>query len=384
MIQYFKRLLKRPSDSFFLLGPRGTGKSTWVNNEFKDAYLVDLLDEEIFQSFLSDVSLFKKELMRLEDNSWVIIDEIQRLPSLLNYVHWFIEKRQMKFALTGSSARKLKKADTNLLAGRAITKSMYPLLPEELKEEVSIDAILQHGSLPVIWQSQNKKDKLKAYVQLYLKEEIQTEGLVRNLPGFARFLPIAAIFHGQIINISNIARDAGVHRNTVSGFLQILEDTLLGFKIPAFEGKIKAREKKHPKFYLFDPGVVRAIKNQFGQVSMEEKGPLFEGWIANMLRFYGEHNDLFDELYYWSPAELKNTEVDFLLKKENRFIAIEVKAATRLRPEHFNGLKAIKNLSNLRRRILIYLGCKSLKTDDSIEVYSINDFCREISNLEVC
>lgn len=222
-------------------------------------------------------SNFAAELAAREDGGWVIVDEIQRLPNLLNEVYRFIEEKALRFVLLGSSARKLKKSGTNLLAGRAARMGMFPFVPEELDVDFDIELILRYGSLPIIWNSPDKKGALSAYVQLYLKEEIKAEALVRNLPGFARFLPIAALCHGELISISNIARNSGTARTTVSGFLDILDDTLMTMRLPGFEGKLRVRERKHPKLFWVDPGIVRAIKKQHGPVALEEKGALFEG-----------------------------------------------------------------------------------------------------------
>jgi len=205
----YHRLLQPPRQSFFLFGMRGVGKSTWARQLFPQAPRFDLLDEGLFQSYLRDPSLFGRELQRLSRGQWVLVDEVQRLPWLLNEVHRFIEERGLRFALLGSSARKLKQAGTNLLAGRALRRVMFPFLPQELGADFDLADVLRFGSLPIIWQAGNKAEALEAYVQLYLKEEIQAEAIVRNLPGFARFLPIAALFHGQVLNVAGLARDAG-------------------------------------------------------------------------------------------------------------------------------------------------------------------------------
>jgi predicted AAA+ superfamily ATPase len=169
----------------------------------------------------------------VKPGQWIWVDEIQRLPNLLNEVHRFIEDRRQRFILTGSSARKLRRTGVNLLAGRALTQTMYPLLPAELGRDFDLDAVLRFGSLAIVWDADSKREVLEAYVQTYLKEEIQAEALARNVAGFSRFLPVAALFHGQALNASALARDAGVFRMTVSGYLDILEDTLLAFRLPA-------------------------------------------------------------------------------------------------------------------------------------------------------
>jgi predicted AAA+ superfamily ATPase len=300
------------------------------------------------------------------------VDEVQRLPSLLNEVHRFIEDAGLRFVLTGSSARKLRRTGVNLLAGRALTRTMYPLLPAELGRDFDLENVLSHGSLPIVWSSPSKPETLKAYVQTYLKEEIQAEALARNLAGFARFLPIAALFHAQTLNVSALARDAGVSRMTVSGYLDVLEDTLLAFRLPAYAAKLRVRERKHPKLYWIDPGLVRAVKRQLTPLAQEERGALLEGFVAVVLRAYGEYAGLFDDLAYWSPTDAARTEVDFLLRKGSHFLAIEVKSSPRLSGDAFGGLRAIESLRGLTRRLLIYTGAKELRTEDGIDVWPVS------------
>ncbi len=311
------------------------------------------------------------------------MDEIQRLPQLLNEVHRLIEEKKLKFALTGSSARKLRRAGVNLLGGRALKKEMFPLTPEELGADFNLNRALRFGTLPLIWRSEEPKESLMSYVQMYLKEEIQAEALVRNLGGFSRFLPIAAIFHGQTLNISNVARDAEVKRPTVVGFFDVLEDTLLAKRLPAFESKLRVREKVHPKFYWIDSGIVRAARKNLSAPSAEESGPLLEGLVHTLLCAQKEYFGEIDEIFYWSPAEAKDTEVDFLIRKGTEYIAVEVKAARKLRPEHFRGLKAISELRGLVRKILVYLGDEELKIDNEIDVLPFNSFLRDLENRNI-
>ena len=368
------RILVPPKGSFFLFGPRGTGKSTWMRSVFPTAPRIDLLDEALYQSYLGNAGLFAAELQALPRGSLVLVDEIQRLPALLNEVHRHIEERGLRFVLCGSSARKLKKAGTNLLAGRAVRRNLHPFLPEELGDRFRLEDALQWGCLPVIWSSEDRRDSLQAYAQMYLKEEIQAEALVRNLPGFVRFLPVAALFHGQLVNVAGLARDAGVARTTVAGYLEIIEDTLLAFRLPAFEGRLRVKERKHPKLYWVDAGIVRALKRQFDPPTAEERGALLEGWVAGLLRSYCDYRGLFDDLYYWSPAEAAEVEVDFLLQKGKTFVAIEVKSSERYSDSMLRGLRAIGDLSGLSRRILLYTGSRVLRTQDNIEVLPVRAF----------
>ncbi len=365
------RITVAPKGSFFLFGARGVGKSTWARETLAGAHRFDLLDEGLFQSFLADPALFGAELRTLERDRWVVVDEVQRIPGLLNEVHRAIEELGLRFALLGSSARKLKTAGTNLLAGRALWRTMYPFVPQELGAAFDLETTLQFGSIPLVVASEDRAATLAAYVQLYLREEIRGEALVRNLPGFVRFLPIAALAHGQVVNVAGIARDAGTARTTVQGYLEILEDTLLAWRLAAFETRLRVRERKHPKLYWLDPGLVRAIKKQTGAVSSEEAGSLFEGWIHTLLRAYGDTGPLFDEIAYWAPAETRSVEVDFLLQRGGEHLALEVKAGARFSPAWLSGLTAIGDLPRLARRVLVYTGTRELRTPEGIEVWPL-------------
>ncbi|MFH2108325.1 MAG: ATP-binding protein [Chrysiogenia bacterium] len=372
--KYLNRIFQPPGQSFFLFGPRGTGKTTFITHQFKNVYSINLLDESLYQSYLAEISLFANELRALNPGSWVFVDEIQRIPNLLNEVHRFMEEKQFKFILTGSSARKLKSKGVNLLAGRALLKKLYPFLPEELGSAFNLEDTLTYGSIPLVWNSTDKKETLKAYVQMYLKEEIKGEAMVRNLPGFARFLPVSATMHGQLINVASASREAGIARTTFGDYLEILEDTLLAFKLPAFENKLRYRERKHAKLYWIDPGLVRAVNNRFGEVSPEERGAIFEGFIAGLLKAYQEYRSLFDEFYYWAPAGSSKLEVDFLLKKDKEFIALEIKSGNKAHKEHLKGLRAVSGLKGLKKRILVYNGDKKLLTEDGIDIWPFSFF----------
>ena len=375
MTLMYTRSLKSQNHSFFLLGPRGVGKSTWLYQYFSKAKWINLLDEALYQSYLEDISLFYQELKLLKPHSWVIVDEIQRMPQLLNEVHRLIETKKLKFALTGSSARKLRRSGVNLLAGRAHRYLMYPLTPKELGSDFNLNQVLRYGTIPLIFTQKDQGKALAAYVQMYLKEEIKAEALVKNLSGFARFLPVLALYHGQVINVSATARDAGVSRTTVNGFIDILEDTLLLNKLPAYEARLKVRERKHPKIYWIDPGIVRMAKKQTGPVGALEKGSLFEGYIYTCLKAKMEYKSDFDEMFYWASGTAKSIEVDFLLKRGNELTAIEVKTSKRFKKEDLKGLKAIAELKGVEKRILVYLGLQRMRID-GIDVMPFNNFCK--------
>ena len=374
-----KRILNAPEQSFFLLGPRGSGKSTWLRYMFPDAHVVDLLSEETYQRLLSNPGQFAGELRAIPSGRWVIIDEVQRLPDLLYEVHRFMEEKWLNFVLCGSSARKLKRAGVNLLAGRALRRFMHPFVPEELGEQFDLEEVMRYGSLPIVWDSTARQETLTAYAQLYLKEEIQAEALVRNLPGFARFLPVAALFHAQNINVTNIAREAGVARTTVTGYLDILEETLLCFRLPAYEAKLRVRERKLPKWYWCDPGIVRAMKRASGPLVQEEKGALFEGMVAQLLRAYRDYEGLFDDMYYWAPSGQSGKEVDFVLLRGSGLIAIEVKSGNTFTDAWCKGLRAIQSLKDLKRRIIACPKGPAMRTRDGIDILPFRQFADELA-----
>ena len=374
-----KRVLKAPKQTFFLLGPRGSGKTTWLRATFSDAHVIDLLSEETYQRLLASPGQFADELRAVPAGRWVIVDEVQRLPSLLNEVHRFIEERGQKFVLCGSSARKLKRGGVNLLAGRALYRSMHPFVPEELGQQFDLEEILRYGTLPIVWDSTAKQETLSAYAQLYLKEEIQAEALVRNLPGFARFLPIAALFHAQTVNVTNIAREAGVARTTVTGYLDILEETLLCFRLPAYEAKLRVRERKLPKWYWCDPGIVRGMKRVTGTIAPEERGTLFEGIVAQLLRAYKDYRGICDDIYYWATSGRSTMEVDFILVRGSDLIAIEAKSGNTFADAWCKGLRAIGPLEGVRRRIVVYPRGPAMRTKDGIDVLPFKHFAEELA-----
>ena len=366
----YKRLARVPDRSFFLLGMRGAGKSTWARHALPGAMRFDLLDEALYVDLLADPSLFGRLLSGVERGEWVVVDEVQRLPGLLNEVHRQIEDRGVRFALLGSSARKLKSAGTNLLAGRALRRAMHPFVPAELGDDFDLDEALAHGTIPLVWTASDRREVLASYTHLYLREEIRAEAAVRNLAGFVRFLPVAALMHAQTLNAASIARDSGVTRPTVNGYLEILEDTLIAVRLQAFEPKLRVRERRRPKLYWADPGLVRAVKRQLGPVANEERGALLEGWVHGLLRCHNEYQHLYDDIGYWSATD-SSAEVDFVLTRDGRHLAIEVKAARRYNTAMLKGLRALAELPGLRRRVLAYRGRHSFRTEDGIEVWAM-------------
>ena len=306
------------------------------------------------------------------------MDEVQRAPALLNEVHRLIEERGRRFALLGSSSRKLRVAGTNLLAGRAVRKEMFPLVPEEMGRDFNLERVLCVGAVPLVLASEDPARTLRDYVALYLRGEIRAEAAVRNLGGFIRFLPVAALLHGQTLSVSGVARDAGVARSTVAGYLEVLEDTLLAARLGAFEAKLRVRERRRPKLYWTDPGLVRAAKGLFGPLAPEERGALFEGWVFSLLRAYAEARTLCDDIHYWSPAESR-IEVDFLLRRDREFLATEARSAERYQTGMLRGLRAVDRFPGLARRLLVYGGSRSFRTDDGIEIWPALRFAEELA-----
>ena len=367
----YRRLAQVPAQSYFLLGMRGVGKSTWAQQALPDALRLDLLDEALFTDLLGDPSLFRQLLSAVGPGEWVVVDEVQRIPSLLNEVHRMIEGRSVRFALLGSSARKLKTAGTNLLAGRALHKAMHPLTPAELGGDFNLDDALRYGTIPLVWTAPDRREALQSYTQLYLREEIRAEAAVRNLSGFVRFLPVAAVMHAQTVNAASVARDAGIGRSTVNGYLEILDDTLLAVQLPAFEARLRVRERRRPKLYWADPGLVRAVKRQLGPVAAEERGALLEGWVLGLLRAHNEHQRVYDDIGYWAAAE-SAAEVNFVLTRDREHLAIEVKASERYNTAMLKGLRAVADLPGLARRVLVYRGQRAFTTEDGIAVWPLD------------
>jgi predicted AAA+ superfamily ATPase len=250
---------------------------------------------------------------------------------------------------------------------------MHPFVPAELAERFDLAQALRFGLLPIVRDSSEPEETLSAYTQLYLREEIQAEAVVRNLPGFSRFLPIAALYHGQTVNVTNMSREAGIARTTAIGYLEILEDTLLCFRIPGLEAKLRVRERKHPKWYWCDPGLVRAMKRSAGPVLPEEKGALFEGLVAQLIRAYRDYAGICDDISYWSGGS-RESEVDFVLAQGAKRIAIEVKSGRQFHEQWCRGLRAIAPLEGLMRRFVVYPSGPELRTEDGIEVVSLERF----------
>jgi predicted AAA+ superfamily ATPase len=355
----FKRQVGFPeNDSFFLFGPRGTGKSHLLHSQFPEAPIFDLLDTDLQFRLLAKPSLLESLIPpdAGKKKQPIILDEIQKVPALLDEVHRLIEKKKFRFVLTGSSARKLRRSGTNLLAGRAQTCSMHPFTSLELGKEFSLSRALTYGMLPKAYLEKNNS-YLASYVGTYLKEEVLQEGLTRNLEGFSRFLQAAAFSQASVLNRIKVAEDAAIGRRAAEGYFEVLKDLLLSVELPVFSKRAKRTLIRHRKFYFFDTGVFRSIR-PMGVLDSEEdlKGAAFETLVLQELRALNNAHEWGAEIFFWR-TQLKQ-EVDFVLYGPQIFTAIEVKSSSRLRPEDFAGLKLFGEDYPQAKRILIHGGTR--------------------------
>ncbi len=346
----FKRILNLESllqkKSFFLLGPRCTGKSTLINQQLKEkALVIDLLDSDYYLRLQSR----PKDLeSMIEDKHLVVLDEIQKIPPLLDEVHRLIEKNRITFLLTGSSARKLRRNHSNLLAGRAWLANLFPLVTDEIPL-FNLDRYLQYGGLPQVYASQYPDEELKAYVRTYLYEEIQAEALVRKMPDFSRFLEVAALFNGELINFTNIGNDCQVSPSTVREYYHLLEDTLMGFTLHPWTRSKKRKAIQTAKFYFFDTGVAHALaRTEKLDRNSDLYGKAFEHFIGMELKAYLSYRRLPDELSFW--RSINGQEVDYLVGKST---AIEVKSTKRIDAKHLKGLQALREENVFKKYLLI-------------------------------
>jgi uncharacterized protein len=343
----FQRKLDLPkNNSFFLFGARGTGKSTLLKNTsfLKSSLYIDLLSQDSEEKYALNKDLLIEQAQALNEGDWITIDEVQKIPKLLDIVHKVIEENHIRFALSGSSARKLKRGGANLLAGRAFVFYLFPLTHQELGPEFNLESTLQWGTLPKIYQQDNAQDKarfLKAYTQTYLKEEIQVEQLIRNLDPFRLFLQIASQMDCEIINYSNIAKDTGVDHKTIQSYYEILQDTHLGFFLHPYSKSVRKVQIKSPKFYLFDLGVKRSLANQL-QVPLRPGssafGLAFENWVINELHRINTYRELDYQLSFLRTKD--NAEIDLIITRPgNSTMLVEIKSSDRIDSRHLTALQ---------------------------------------------
>jgi predicted AAA+ superfamily ATPase len=377
----YTRRLVPPKRSFFVFGPRGTGKTTWLRQALPQAEWFDLLRTQLYLELTRTPELFRQRVQALPRGRWVVVDEIQRLPSLLHEVHALISEHgsRYSFAMSGSSARRLKRLDIDLLAGRAVNRQFFPLTAAELSFKLDVDDILRFGLLPQVRTDREYAvDILDAYVGTYLREEVQQEALVRRLDSFSRFLHVAGLINGQIVNTSGIARDAAVARPTVQGYFDVLTDTLIGIWLPAWRRRAKVKEVASPKFYFFDPGVARALAGRVREpLESVERGFLLETWVLHELRAAIAIDNLGGELAYWRTPT--GTEVDFVWSRGERAVGIEVKASRTWRREFGSSLKTLHWDGVLGNGYGVYLGADELR-DGPIRVLPLATFLRELTS----
>ena len=374
----YTRLLPTPSRSLLLLGPRGTGKSTWLRARFPHAATYDLLDTREFLRLNRDPAALHDELTALPPRAWVVIDEIQKAPVLLDQVHRLIEARRLRFILSGSSARKLRRGGVNLLAGRAVTATLFPLVSAELGFEFDLERALCFGTLPMAVTDEGPEDYLRAYAETYLDQEIRAEALSRNLGGFARFLEVAARQNGQLTNASATARDAGVARTTVREHFDGLVDTLIGDWLRPWKLKSTNKKVRHSKFHLFDCGVARALSGRLPfPPTQEERGPLLETLVLGEVRAHLAYTGLRYPLYFWRNYD--GTEVDLLCETARGFVAVEMKAGPRWERRFNRGLRKVRDALGPTRKTChgVYLGDREALVD-GIRVHPVRTFLERL------
>ena len=377
----FKRSLALPKpgqETFFLWGPRQTGKSTLLKQRYPEARWLDLLKTDVFRRYIVHPELLRQEIEAEgpQPNSQIVIDEVQKAPALLDEVHWLMENRGLHFALCGSSARKVRRGAANLLGGRALRYEMHGLTAGELGGELDLTRMLNHGYLPRMYQSARPARLLDSYIADYLKEEVAAEGLVRSLPAFSGFLEAAALCDGEMINFSNIARDCAVSSHTAKAYFGILEDTLLGRWLPAYRKRRKRRLVQAPKFYFADVGVVNRLLRR-GNLSpgSELYGKAFENWVFHELSACRAYREWDLDLSYWRLAG--GTEVDFVLGDMR--LAVEAKGSARITSNHLGGLRRLaEEHPQVGQRILVCMEPWPRRTDDGIDILPARTFVERL------
>ncbi|MEY3370684.1 MAG: hypothetical protein RLZZ361_1354 [Cyanobacteriota bacterium] len=366
-------------------GPRQTGKSTLLKKTYPKSLYINLLNTQIYFKYISEPWLLREEILlalknkKIDSSDPIIIDEIQKIPILLNEVHLMIEEHDLKFALCGSSCRKVKFGQANLLGGRAMKYELYGFNAYELQKRFDLIKMLNHGYLPKHYLSeyQEAKELQNFYLSEYLKEEIAAEALVRNLPVFSEFLRVSAFSDAEIVSYSNIARECGVSSNTIKEYFHILEDTLLGSFLPAYTFRPKRKVIQSPKFYYSDIGLVNILlKRNFIEPKSELFGKAFENWVYHELRTYNLYKKNFWDLSYWKLAN-SSAEVDFVINKMD--CAIEAKATNKIKKDELHGLRElIKDQPCVKKRVVVSLVDTSRLTEDGIEILNYKDFVRQL------
>jgi predicted AAA+ superfamily ATPase len=369
-----KKIIKRildinlPEDrSAFLWGPRKTGKTYWLRNRYTEVEIIDLLKTEVFADYASRPSLLREQY--LEHEGLIVIDEIQMVPDLLNEIHWLIENSRISFLMTGSSARKLRRGHANLLGGRAWRYTMSPLTYGETSG-FDLTQVVISGLLPPHFLSPDPIQDLRSYVADYLKEEIAAEAIVQNIPAFAEFLRVAALTSGELLNYTNVGRETGVSAKVVRNYFQILEDTLLGFRILPWRKSMNRRLIETEKFYLFDVGVTNYLARRRPEAGTPEFGKAFEQFLLMELKAYQAYRNPELDIRYWRTSS--GFEVDFILGDME--VAIEVKASERIHSGHAKSLRALLEEQPVKKAIIVSRERQPRNLDTSISVLPWQQF----------
>jgi predicted AAA+ superfamily ATPase len=368
-------LPNKPNRSFFLWGPRQTGKTSLLEQKYPDADFISLLKNEELTELKSQPSRLRERLKSLK-SKFVIIDEVQKIPELLDEIHYLIEKEKIIFGLCGSSARKLKKSHANLLGGRALRYELFGLTSHELGKDFDLTKILNRGYLPTFYLENNYRSLHRSYCADYLKEEIFDEGLVRKLAPFSQFLEFAALGDTEVLNFESFARDVGVSAPSIRSYFDILNDTLIGRFLPAYQFKPKRKLAKLPKFYFSDVGVVNHLA-QRGEIRPRSElfGKALENWAHHELRAYLSYKQRDEAITYWKVHQ--SCEVDFIIGHMKA--AVEVKASEKIHSEHLKGLRELKiDYPENKSRYVLSLEKTSRITEDGIHILSLNDFIKNL------
>jgi uncharacterized protein len=370
------RFLQPPRQSFFLFGPRGTGKSTWLRQTLPDALVLDLLQPDVTRDLIARPERLRDLVRGAPDRSTVVLDEVQRAPELLNVVHALIEsKDRRRFVLTGSSARKLRRGGVDLLGGRAVVRTLHPFMAAELGA-LDVQAALTRGLLPLVVAAERPDDVLRAYGSVYLDQEVRLEGWARSAGAFARFLEAVSFSHASVLNVANVARECQVERKTVAAYIEVLEDLLLSFRVPVFTRRAKRETVVHQKFFIFDAGVFRSLRPR-GPLDRPEgiEGAALEGLVAQHLLAWIAYRQADAELFFWRTRS--GVEVDFVVYGAAGFWAIEVKNTDRIRPEDLRGLEAFGTDYPRTELLLLYRGPRRERRG-RIWIVPVEEFLRSI------
>lgn len=369
MYQRIFEIEKLLDEGMFLFGARQTGKSTLLRERFPKAVYIDLLKSDVRIRFRQHPEEFRESLLRYPPGTLVIVDEVQKVPDLLDEVHWLMVNKELWFILSGSSARKIKKAGVNQLGGRAIPETLYPLVSAEIPD-FDLERAVRNGMIPRHYMVADARNRMKAYIELYLKEEIIEEAIVQNVDDFIRFMEVAAIMDGEILNYENIAGDCGVSANTVKAYYKILKDTLLGFEVPAYRKVIKRKLYKSPRFYYFDVGIANYLTNRFSLAPRTpEYGHAFEHLVMQEIVAYLGYTDSPEELTYWHTYE--NLEVDAVIGDAR--VSIEIKSTDHVDRGDKKGLTEFAKEHPDTRQILVSRDRISRRSGD-VDLYYVKDF----------